>query len=321
MDNDRGQLEGSAITRSGGKIPLHIELVNESGKWKIYSLSAPQPGVIVQNVPKSIPSENELNAMVLETLLAFNKGVKEKSFVALREQGSSAFHEALSAEKLLESFKGFVDKDVDISPIEKVPLVFENPPVIDSEGVLILKGYYPTKPKQVVFGLKYALESSGWKLHGLDINIPDPTGSHPLQPTPPDPKLKEMALGSLRAFRKAVQQRSFVAFRKECSTQLREKVSVEEMNEAFKQFMDNGVDFSSIEKGHPVFDAPAQVDPDGVLTLSGNCPEEPVVGFLLKYVYEDERWKIIEINVNGFRIKYASRDDVRKFMEVGAKFL
>jgi hypothetical protein len=321
MDNDLGQLEGSMIMRFGGKIPIHMELIKESGKWKVYSVSVPQAGVIVQNPTKSIPSDHKLKAMTLETLLAFNRAVKEKSFVAFQKQASSDFREEIGPEKLLESFKEFIDHETDISPIEKVQPIFEDPPVIDSKGILVLKGYYPTKPKQVVFGLKYVLESSGWKLQAINVNIPEQTGSHPLQATPSDEKLREMVLGSLLEFKKAIQQKSFVAFQKECSTQLLEKVSVEEMNEAFKSFMDNGVDLSAIEKVQPIFDATPQVDPDGVLALSGSCPGKPSVGFALKYVYEDGNWKIVEINVNGFLVKFACEEDPRKIIGIHSSLL
>ena len=100
------------------------------------------------------------------------------------------------------------------------------------------------------------------------------------------------------AFNKAVQDKSFADFHKECATQFREEVSVEKFNEAFKEFMDKGVDISAIEKVDPVFDAPAKVDPDGVLALNGSYPGKPVVAFQLKYVFEDDMWKLIAINVN-----------------------
>ena len=52
--NDRARLEGSVTTRSGGKIPLTMELVKESGTWKVIYLSAPQAGVSVEQRGKQL---------------------------------------------------------------------------------------------------------------------------------------------------------------------------------------------------------------------------------------------------------------------------
>jgi len=171
MENGRGHLEGSITTRSGGQIPLKMELVKESDAWKVFSLNAPQSGVAAEQPAQAVPSDDQLKAMALESLLAFNKAVKEKSFVAFDEQCASPFRKQLGPEKLLESFKPFVDQEIDISPIEKVEPVFENPPAIDSDDVLHLKGSYPTTPKPVVFELKYAFEDKAWKIIGINVSI------------------------------------------------------------------------------------------------------------------------------------------------------
>jgi hypothetical protein len=298
MENDRGQLDGTVITHSGGKIPLHVELIKESGKWKVVSLNPPEAGVGAEQTGKTVPSAEKLNAMALESLLAFNKAVKEKSFVAFQEQGSRAFRQQLSPEKLLQAFKVFVDQGIDISSIVDMQPVFDNPPAINSDGVLILKGSYPTKPQKVVFELKYVFEGGGWRVQGIDVNIPELAGKHPVRPLPTDEKLKEMASESLMAFNKAVQDKSFAAFREECSAQYREQISVEKLNEAFKEFMEKGVDISGIEKVDPAFDPTPKVDSDGVLVLSGSYPGKPTVTFKLKYVFEDDAWKIFGINVD-----------------------
>lgn len=153
MENDRGQLDGSVTTRSGGKIPLHLDLIKEGGAWKIYSYDALQAGTSVEKPAeksgKAVPSDDQAKIIALKTLLAFNQAVKEKSFVAFQELGSSGFREQFSPEKLLAAFKGFIDQDVDISSIQQVQPVFDPAPAIDSNSVLLLKGLYPR-----VFGMR-----------------------------------------------------------------------------------------------------------------------------------------------------------------------
>jgi hypothetical protein len=49
--------------------------------------------------------------------------------------------------------------------------VFNHPAKIDSDGVLIVQGYYPTTPHRIIFKLKYLEEESEWKLVGVDVNL------------------------------------------------------------------------------------------------------------------------------------------------------
>ena len=58
-ENGRGRLGGTVTTRSGGTIPLQMELVKEAGKWKVFKLSAPEAGVVVEPSGKSVPPEEK----------------------------------------------------------------------------------------------------------------------------------------------------------------------------------------------------------------------------------------------------------------------
>ena len=44
ITNDRGTLEGTARTKSGGSVPLTIEMIKEDGTWKVLSIKGPQAG-------------------------------------------------------------------------------------------------------------------------------------------------------------------------------------------------------------------------------------------------------------------------------------
>jgi hypothetical protein len=152
----------------------------------------------------------------------------------------------------------------------------------------------------VAFELKYIFQDNAWKLLGINVKIPTQTAKDgaPSHTMPSEAKLQQMVHDSLMAFNKAVSDKSFAAFHKVCASQFREQVSVEQMDQAFKKFMDNQVDISSIDKATPAFDAAPEIDSDGVLIAKGGYPVEPKVLFELKYVYDGDAWKILAINVN-----------------------
>lgn len=134
-------------------------------------------GLIVTAVafaaPPKVPSETELKSMTLETLLTFNKGVQAKDFTAFYKDIAKLWQEQTSAEKLQALFQDFIDKELDISPIKKLEPVFNKPAEINSDGVLVVNGYYPTTPKRVVFRLQYLQEEGDWRLVGIKLDTTD----------------------------------------------------------------------------------------------------------------------------------------------------
>ena len=169
--NDRARLEGSVKTRSGGKIPLTMELVKESGTWKVIYLSAPQAGVSVEQGGKQLPSDEKSKSLALDSLLAFNKAVQDKSFVGFHQQISRRWQEQITPDKLKEVFNQFIETHLDISPIKEVQPVLSAAPEINSDGILVLEGYYPTHPTKVYFRLKYTYEHPAWRLFGIQVNV------------------------------------------------------------------------------------------------------------------------------------------------------
>ena len=49
--------------------------------------------------------------------------------------------------------------------------MFEGEPEIDFNGVLVVHGYFPTHPDQLVFTQKYVMEQEQWRLLGLHIQF------------------------------------------------------------------------------------------------------------------------------------------------------
>lgn len=45
IENNRGKLEGTISTTTGGNIPIRIRFVKEQGLWKIYSIQTLKPGL------------------------------------------------------------------------------------------------------------------------------------------------------------------------------------------------------------------------------------------------------------------------------------
>jgi hypothetical protein len=119
-----------------------------------------------------IPGEEELKSMTDSSILSFGEAIKDKDFSGFYTEIAAIWQTQTSAEKLNETFKDFVDKDIDLpSALKGMEPVFDRPASIGSNGVLVVQGYYPTKPNRVVFQLKYLKEEDEWKLVGINVNL------------------------------------------------------------------------------------------------------------------------------------------------------
>lgn len=175
-------------TREGKTLPFIVTLLNETGAWRVFSLrsppsettgisenrftlvgKAPAPLKDVVNTP--VPSEQELRQLVRENLLRFNEAIVAKSFDSFYDSVAVKWQEQLTKGQLQRAFQPFIDKKINIALIEKVDPIWTSAIGIGTDGLLNVSGYYPTKPYEVYFSLKFFYELPAWKLFGLDVNL------------------------------------------------------------------------------------------------------------------------------------------------------
>ena len=247
---------------------------------------------------QKVPPEKELKSMVRASLLAFNDAVQEKNFAGFhKHELATVFRDQMPVEKFTTVFREFLDKGYDISNIAKSEPVFDEPAKIDSNGVLVVKGSYPTKPNKVIFTLKYLQEKSAWKLVGINVQVlpfVEKTG-----PVPTEKEAKRLALDSLLAFNKALKAKSFDSFYGQIAKLWQAQTTPAKLKEIFQAFLAQDAHISGIADVEPIFDSKPAIDSDGFLVLNGSYPTQPSkVFFELKYIYEDEAWELVGINVN-----------------------
>lgn len=117
-----------------------------------------------------VPEKSEIKNMTQESMTAFGEALKENDFSGFYDNIADIWKKQTNPEKLLAAFKEFTGPNFDILGIVKeLKPTFDPPAEVNSDEVLIIKGYYPTKPKHVVFQLKYIEEEEEWKLVGINV--------------------------------------------------------------------------------------------------------------------------------------------------------
>jgi hypothetical protein len=111
--------------------------------------------------------------MVNNTMLNFKNAVNSGDFEAFyRTQLSDLWRAETTPEELKTTFRPFIDKKVDLSPIFFVEPVIERAPYIDDSGMLVLKGHYPVAKENVdvTYELSYSREAK-WGLSGINVRV------------------------------------------------------------------------------------------------------------------------------------------------------
>jgi hypothetical protein len=203
VSGSRGTLTGTISTETGGAIPIKLSFAKGDSGWKIYSIEKPpagiqeekpkqegQPAGIQPDKPaqqplstseqgktpetppaRNVPSIDDQAKMVAATMHVFAVSVNEKSMAKFHAYCSGLMQRQYTVQKLDEIFTSFFDLGADLTLLDNLSPSFDEKAIINENGVLVIKGRYPTQPSQVYFEQKYITEGQGWKVVGINVNV------------------------------------------------------------------------------------------------------------------------------------------------------
>lgn len=174
-------------TREGAPMPLVVTLVFERRAWRVFSLRSPMDietgisenhftrigkGAEVLNIhDRPAPDERTTLAMAKETMLQFHDAIQQKSFEDFYESVSHSWQQQLTLGMLTRTFQGFISQRTNLIAIKDLSAVLNEPPRIDSEGLLTVTGSYATQPQRIDFELKYYYELPNWRPFGVTVRM------------------------------------------------------------------------------------------------------------------------------------------------------
>jgi hypothetical protein len=121
-----------------------------------------------------VPPERVLETLVKATLLSFNDANVTGNYEVFHAKLSKPFREQFSVERLARRFEEFSKKHIDFDIVAALKPVYDPAPTVDDDGRLLVKGHFPTEPRQVYFDLKFIPSDGEWKLIGINVRIDDP---------------------------------------------------------------------------------------------------------------------------------------------------
>lgn len=161
-------VQGRYPTRMG-TAQFRLKYVEEKSAWKLLGIKvdvkpAGAPG-------GKVPIAQEARAIVRESLLIFNEAVLAGDFSSFHQRIATVWQEQITPAQLRDALAGFVEQKVNIGPVADLEPVFNPEPEMDDDGVLLLKGHYPTRPNKVHFKLRYIHEGGAWRLVNIGVNV------------------------------------------------------------------------------------------------------------------------------------------------------
>jgi hypothetical protein len=171
ISGDQGKLEGSIETADGGTIPITIDLVKENDEWKILSIYKPESGLVSDERTREIPSDAELKELASASVHNLALAINNDDFKSFYNDISEFWRSQTTPAELKGAFKSFVEQQVDLTVLQGMEPVFSEPPALDENSSLVLKGYFASQPSMTYFDLSYIYEHPEWKLVGIAVDL------------------------------------------------------------------------------------------------------------------------------------------------------
>ena len=191
--SNRSRIRGTLIDLGGQDVKFTVDVVREQGDWKINAFvdddrSNVGPGAWF----KQIPLRDDLNVLTGRTMKVFRESIEAGDMESFYIQMSDTFTIGITLERLQLKFQPYMDANYDLTGIELLEPTYQELPLFQDVGlgideedfttiedVMVLRGYYPLKPKPIPFKLSYVYEHPEWKLFQFDISEPTITELSP----------------------------------------------------------------------------------------------------------------------------------------------
>lgn len=125
-----------------------------------------------------MPSTEQQNALVKQTLKDFTKSIESGDFSSLISTTSKEFQSQSSADKLKSDFQGMIDKKAVVVPIiqsadSKTPQFSNTPSILEESSNYTTQytGSFPTDQYKTKFDFRYVWQDSQWKLLFFKIEL------------------------------------------------------------------------------------------------------------------------------------------------------
>lgn len=118
----------------------------------------------------AVPDGYQLSLLIYATMTALDQANATGNYTVLRDLAAPEFQRINPAQKLSAIFAGYRERRVVLAPVVLYQPRLLEEPTVAPEGLLRLKGFFPTKPLRIGFDLSYQIVGGAWRLMALSIS-------------------------------------------------------------------------------------------------------------------------------------------------------
>jgi len=123
--------------------------------------------------PRPAMSQEQALYLVRSTLLTLNDANRSGNYTVLRDLAAPDFQARNSAADLAQSFSDLRQRRFDLFAAALIQPQLTTGPVVDGEGRIRVRGFYPTHPLEISFDLTFQTVGTEWRLLAISISTPD----------------------------------------------------------------------------------------------------------------------------------------------------
>lgn len=127
------------------------------------------PAKAETNLPP-VPDAYQLSLLIYATMTALDQANTSGNYSVLRDLAAPDFQRLNPAQKLAGIFARYRERRVVLAPVVLYQPRLLQEPSVGPQGILRLKGFFPTRPLRIGFDLSYQRVEGSWRLMALSIS-------------------------------------------------------------------------------------------------------------------------------------------------------
>ncbi|OHD54474.1 MAG: hypothetical protein A2Y33_04720 [Spirochaetes bacterium GWF1_51_8] len=148
-------------------IQFTIEFRIEDSQWKPLSFK------LQTFYKEKLPTTHVIIGNINKTMVSLQQAIRTTNFASFLAKSSTPLQQKLTPAKLLDIFKDFIAKKIDVSKVTNYHPIFDQMPVIDAAGDLVLRGKYflDNPPQTIEFKLDFREEKAEWRIIYINVDV------------------------------------------------------------------------------------------------------------------------------------------------------
>ena len=119
--------------------------------------------------PGPLPDAYRQAILIYRTFAALDQANATGNYAVLRALAAPGFQQANPPDRLAAVFAPYREKGVALAPVVLFEPQLVERPAVGEDGMLRLKGYFPTEPLRINFDLAFEAVDGDWRLMSLSV--------------------------------------------------------------------------------------------------------------------------------------------------------